>query len=69
MNNTIETTCSCDAFQRGYSDFYRDRPYQPHYYTFEGLIPQRVDKAEMSNEDLAQYNAGWCEARRLGDKA
>jgi len=55
-------------FDRGGADFWYNRGYDPHYYTGGSYASDRVEKDDMTAEELAAYRAGYCEAEAAGDQ-
>ena len=54
-------------FDRGGADSYYRRGFNPHWYpdgTFKGV---RIEKSEMSEEEIELYRAGWKENEDNGD--
>ena len=54
-------------FDRGGADSYYRRGFDPHWYpdgTFKGI---RIEKSEMSEEEIELYRAGWKENEDNGD--
>lgn len=46
-------------FDRGSSDSYYRREYAPHYYVNGTYTSRRVEKDEMTPEEIEAYDAGW----------
>ena len=55
-------------FDRGRADYWYNRGYDPHYYVGGTYASKRVEKDDMTAEELAAYRAGYCEAEAAGDK-
>ena len=55
-------------FDRGGADYWYRRGYEPHYYTGATYATDRVEKDDMTPEELAAYRAGYCEAEANGDQ-
>ena len=54
------------AYDRGGMDYYYWRPFRPHY--FKGNTYQSEEVTELTPEELADYTAGWNDAKELGDR-
>lgn len=46
-------------YDRGSADAYYRRPYEPHYYTGGTYMSPRVDQANMTTEEIAEYTQGY----------
>ena len=70
MCNTITEydTRHGGPYDRGGADFYYWRPYQPHYFIGGTHTSPMVDESDMTQEQIAAYEAGWLEAQRMGDR-
>ena len=55
-------------YDRGGADYWYRRPYDPHYYEGATYSSKRIEKADMTPEELAAYRAGYCEAEAAGDQ-
>jgi hypothetical protein len=55
-------------FDRGGADYWYNRGYDPHYYVGGSYTSDRVEKDDMTPEELAAYRAGYCEAEANGDQ-
>ena len=44
---------------RGSADRYYGRPYNPHWYPSGTHKGKRVNRDEMSSEEIAEYDYGW----------
>ena len=55
-------------FDRGRADYWYNRGYDPHYYKGGTYTSERVEKDDMTPEELAAYRAGYCEAEANGDQ-
>lgn len=55
-------------FDRGGADYYYHRPYGPHYYDDSTNPCTRVEKDQMTQQQLDAYEAGWNEAEQFGDQ-
>ena len=55
-------------YDRGHSDFWYNRGYDPHYYKGGTYASPRVEKDDMTPEELAAYRAGYKEAEDMGDQ-
>lgn len=44
---------------RGSADRYYGRQYDPHYYVGGSYMSDRVEKADMTEGEIAAYNYGW----------
>ena len=49
-------------YDRGGADRYYGRDFKPHYYlNWNGRAEVRVEKADMTADEIAAYTAGWDE--------
>ena len=48
-------------YDRGSADRYYGRPYTPHYYVGGTGLSERIEKEDMTDEQIAAYTAGWDE--------
>ena len=55
-------------FDRGGTDFWYNRGYDPHYYEGGTYTSKRIEKEDMTPEELAAYRAGYEEASQQGDQ-
>ena len=55
-------------FDRGGADYWYNRGYEPHYFKGGTYTSDRVEKNDMTPEELAAYRAGYCEAEDMGDQ-
>lgn len=55
-------------FDRGGADSYYGRGRNPHYYVKGTGTSRRVDKKDMTEEEIEAYHAGYDENESLGDK-
>ena len=55
-------------FDRGGADYYYNRGFDPHYFTGATYASDRIEKADMTPEELDGYRAGYAEAESFGDK-
>lgn len=55
-------------FDRGRADYWYGRAYDPHYYKEGPYTSDRVEKADMTGEELAAYRAGYELAEQQGDQ-
>ena len=44
---------------RGSADAYYQRPYEPHYYVGAAMQSERVEKADMTVDEIAAYKYGY----------
>ena len=44
---------------RGSADAYYQRPYEPHYYVGASMQSERVEKADMTVDEIAAYKYGY----------
>jgi hypothetical protein len=56
------------AFDRGSADSYYGRPRSPHYFTGDTYNSFRVERHDMTAEEIAAYKAGYGENETNGDK-
>lgn len=56
------------AFDRGAADSYYNRPFEPHFYQGDTYNSTRVTQAEMSDDEIAAYTAGYDYNEQYGDK-
>ncbi len=47
------------AYDRGSADFYYWRPRCPHYFKGNSYGSERVERKDMTEEEIAAYNAGY----------
>ena len=55
-------------FDRGGADYWYNRGYDPHYYEGGTYTSKRIEKDDMTPEELAAYRAGYEEASQQGDQ-
>lgn len=55
-------------FDRGGADYYYWRGYEPHYYTNKTYQSDRVEKENMTPEEIEAYKAGYDYAAKFGDR-
>jgi len=55
-------------YDRGGADYWYNRPYAPHYYTGGTYSSPRIEKADMTGEEIAAYRAGYEAAEAAGDQ-
>jgi len=55
-------------FDRGSADYYYHRPCSPHYWPDGTGHGQKVEKADMTAEQIAEYIEGYKEAMEFGDQ-
>lgn len=48
-----------DPYDRGSADSYYRRGRQPHYYPNGTYVPPRIDKSDMTPEQIAEYHKGY----------
>ena len=53
-------------FDRGGSDYYYGRKFEPHYYTGATYSSDKVEMKEMSAEEIAAYTRGYNAAEEDG---
>jgi len=49
------------AYDRGSADAYYHRPPEPHYFTGDTYSSTKIEKVDMSGEEVAAYMAGYSE--------
>lgn len=54
-------------YDRGSADSYYRRPYDPHYYVEGTYNSRRIGKEQMTEEEIAAYDAGWDYNEKCGD--
>lgn len=54
-------------FDRGMADSYYGRGRNPHYYVGETYMSTRLESVDMSEKEIADYNAGFDYNEELGD--
>jgi len=57
-----------NAFDRGSADSYYGRSRQPHYYPNGTYNEPRIDRADMTAEEVEAYHAGYDYNEQFGDK-
>jgi hypothetical protein len=56
------------CFDRGSADSYYNRPRRPHYYVGATYTSEKVIAENMTEEEIANYNAGYDWNENNGDK-
>lgn len=56
------------AFDRGSADSYYGRPRDPHYYVGATGTSTRLEAVDMSDKEIADYQAGYDWNEQFGDK-
>jgi hypothetical protein len=56
------------AYDRGSADSYYSRGYNPHYYVAGTGTSSRVEKKDMTADEIAAYTAGFNDNEMFGDK-
>lgn len=54
-------------YDRGSADSYYRREYDPHYYVEGTYSSPRIGKEQMTEEEIAAYDAGWRYNEKCGD--
>lgn len=54
-------------YDRGSADSYYQRGFNPHYYTGHPNTSLRIEKDQMTEEEIAAYKAGYDDNESLGD--
>jgi hypothetical protein len=49
------------AYDRGSADAWYGRPVEPHYFTGDTYQSTKIEKVDMSEEEIAAYMAGYNE--------
>jgi hypothetical protein len=49
------------AYDRGSADAYYHRPAEPHYFTGDTYSSTKIEKVDMSEEEISAYMAGYNE--------
>jgi len=55
-------------FDRGGADYWYARGFDPHYYTGATMVTDRVEMADMTPAEIAEYTAGYREMEAQGDQ-
>ena len=55
------------AFDRGSADCYYRRPRNPHYYVGDSYNSVKLEQVDMSEKEIAEYNAGFDHQIEIGD--
>ena len=55
-------------FDRGSADSWYSREREPHYYVGATGMSTRLEEVDMSEKEIADYNAGYDHNERHGDK-
>ena len=55
-------------YDRGGADYYYWRGFDPHYYTGRTYQSDRVNKEDMTPEEIKAYTAGYDNAAKFGDR-
>ena len=66
-NRTDNLTGHGSAYDRGGADSYYRRGRDPHYYRGGSYQSERVEAADMNDEELAAYHRGFDDNEELGD--
>ena len=53
-------------YDRGGADSYYCRPFEPHYYTGDTYNSSRIEKENMTPEEIAEYKAGYLDNEEAG---
>ncbi len=54
-------------YDRGSADAYYRRPYNPHYYKGASLASELVEKADMTDQEIAAYSVGFGDQINSGE--
>lgn len=54
-------------YDRGSADSYYQRGFNPHYYTGDTNTSLRIEKDQMTEEEIAAYKAGYDDNESIGD--
>jgi hypothetical protein len=68
FNGVTYTTWHGSPFDRGSADSWYDRGRSPHWYPEGSYVGKRIEKADMSEEELAAYYAGYDHNEECGGK-
>tara|TARA_A200000159_G_scaffold150002_1_gene158971 strand:+ start:506 stop:721 length:216 start_codon:yes stop_codon:yes gene_type:complete len=55
-------------FDRGSADSYYHRGINPHYFTGATHASELVEEHDMTDDQIAEYNAGYAENEKFGAK-
>ena len=55
-------------FDRGGADYWYGRGFDPHYYTGDSVVTDRVELKDMTPAQIAEYTAGYREMEKQGDQ-
>ena len=55
-------------YDRGAADSYYGRARDPHYYVKDTYSSERIASVDMTDDEIAEYNAGYDENEALGIK-
>ena len=66
--NESETVRHGGPFDRGSADSYYGRMWNPHYYVGNTGFSDRIEKEEMTPEQVREYDAGYEYNEQFGDK-
>ena len=55
-------------YDRGGADSYYHRGYNPHYYVGDTMKSDRIEKEDMTDEEIEAYRAGYDDNEKNGDK-
>jgi hypothetical protein len=55
-------------YDRGSADSYYHRPRRPHYYEKGTSTSLRIEEADMTQNEIAEYNEGYDYNEQHGDK-
>jgi hypothetical protein len=61
MTETLYDQRHGSAYDRGSADAWYGRPVDPHYYTGASFQSTRIDVADMTQEEIEAYMAGYNE--------
>lgn len=55
------------AYDRGHMDSYYSRGINPHYYTGDSMNSTRLEKVDMSDEEISAYMEGYNDNEKDGN--
>ena len=55
-------------FDRGHSDFYYGRAFNPHFFIGDTYSTPKIELAQMNAEEITAYTAGYRYGEELGDR-
>ena len=55
-------------FEMGGADYWYARGFEPQYYTGASIVTDRVEMADMTPAEIAEYTAGYREMEAQGDQ-